>query len=362
MVKPSLFIGSSSEGIEIAEAIQLNLSAYAEVTIWNQNVFELSQATLESLIKLLDRFDFAVIVLTPDDVLFSRERTFESARDNVFIELGLFMGKLGRERTFLIFDQDSKIKIPSDLSGITLAGFHGKRIDENMSAALGPACTQIKQHMRKINVRKVITNLGELPESLSFDFMIKEFNEAVDELEQNNQKLLDKIVSRGDHKRMIDGLFSAVLFISRSLVTGYVDPIIYGNMMEYEEKSTSLRPKYFAGPYNHEIICRYFPIDDLRGGIAGEAFSKNEVVIANSMENQFKVKGEGRLKSMISIPIEKREKSSGKTVVVLNIDSAVENAFPSKTSKEYPIIGERIDKITKLTQRINKIAEISISN
>jgi predicted nucleotide-binding protein len=357
--RPSIFVGSSREGLDIAKAVEFNLKDDADVTIWNQNVFELSHATLESLVKLIDQFDFAVLVLTPDDILVSRHNVFETARDNVFVELGLFMGKLGRERTFVVCDQDSEVKIPSDLSGVTLAGYHGKRKDKNMVSALSPACTQIKLSLNLVDVKNPVHPVGKIPESLSFDCMSKEYDETLSLLESNNAGVLQQIKSRGDFIRLVDGLFNGLLFVSRAIVTGFVDPIIYGNMMEFEQKSESLRVKYFAGPYNEEIICRYFPIKGMNRGVAGVAFSSNKLLIENCMENILRVKGEGRLKSMMSIPIESPDNCLGKTVVVLNVDAAVENAFPSEDSEEFPSIKKRIGEIIKLVQRVNKIAQES---
>ena len=81
------------------------------------------RGTLESLVDALESYDFAVLVLTADDLIVSRGVEQNSARDNVLIELGLFIGKLGRQRTFLLVPKESNVKIPSDLAGITFATF-----------------------------------------------------------------------------------------------------------------------------------------------------------------------------------------------------------------------------------------------
>jgi hypothetical protein len=39
---------------------------------------------------------FAVLIITPDDVVSSRDIEAQAPRDNVMFELGLFMGRLGR--------------------------------------------------------------------------------------------------------------------------------------------------------------------------------------------------------------------------------------------------------------------------
>jgi predicted nucleotide-binding protein len=51
--RPSMFIGSSSEGLSVAKAIQLNLDYACEVTLWSQGVFGLGQGTLEALVDRL---------------------------------------------------------------------------------------------------------------------------------------------------------------------------------------------------------------------------------------------------------------------------------------------------------------------
>jgi predicted nucleotide-binding protein len=146
--KPSVFIGSSREGLTIAGHMQTHLQDVAECTIWNQGLFELGKATLSNLYDFINKFDFAVFVATPDDKVEIREERFISARDNIIFELGLFMGGLGTDR--VIFVSASKIedfRLPSDLDGITHATYDAHRKDGNMSAATGPACIKIKQHL-----------------------------------------------------------------------------------------------------------------------------------------------------------------------------------------------------------------------
>ncbi|MCW5982698.1 MAG: nucleotide-binding protein [Bryobacteraceae bacterium] len=141
MERPSIFVGSSTKGLEVAEAIQSQLCDDAEVVIWKEGVFGLGQGTLESLVKALDGFDFAILVLTPDDVLLRGDERRNSARDNVLLELGLFMGRLGRERTFIVCPKD--MQIPSDLAGVTMATYvHPQRF--GYEPALGKACYRIK--------------------------------------------------------------------------------------------------------------------------------------------------------------------------------------------------------------------------
>lgn len=150
MVKPSVFIGSSAEALDVARAIEFQLQRDAEITIWNQGFFPLGGTTLETLVNSLQQFDFAILVLSPDDFVVSRETPSQAPRDNVMFELGLFMGRLGRARTFIVFDESTRPKIPSDLAGVTAATFNGERADSNYIAAVSPACTLIRTAIRDL--------------------------------------------------------------------------------------------------------------------------------------------------------------------------------------------------------------------
>jgi hypothetical protein len=150
--KPALFIGSSKEGLAVARAIQIGLDYDCEVTLWNQGAFGLGQGTLESLVQLLNQFDFAVLVLTADDLVQSRGASSHAPRDNVLFELGLFMGGIGRDRTFVVHDRSERIKMPSDLAGVTTATFE-RHITGNLEAALGAAIARVATVVQKLGFR-----------------------------------------------------------------------------------------------------------------------------------------------------------------------------------------------------------------
>lgn len=153
--RPAVFLGSSVEGRHIAQAIQVNLDNVCEITTWNQGVFGLSEATLDSLHKAMVKSDFAILVFTPDDMVKSRGKRSHMPRDNILFELGLFMGFLGRSRTFAVYDRTADLKLPSDLAGITVATFQ-PHSSGNLTAALGAACTKIeiaiRDHGRKRHI------------------------------------------------------------------------------------------------------------------------------------------------------------------------------------------------------------------
>ena len=59
----------------------------------------MSKGSLQGLVEQVLKFDFAVLIMTPDDLTEKRGVSEMSPRDNVIFELGLFMGALGPART-----------------------------------------------------------------------------------------------------------------------------------------------------------------------------------------------------------------------------------------------------------------------
>jgi Predicted nucleotide-binding protein containing TIR-like domain len=158
-MKPSMFVGSSRESLQIAYTIQENLEHAVEVTVWPQGIFRLSDSTLDSLIETLDRFDFGVFVLSADDIALIREEKHSVTRDNVVFELGLFIGRLGKKRNFLVMPRGSNdFRLPTDLLGMTPATFDPNRKDGNLAAALGPACNKIASEVRRLGLANKTSN------------------------------------------------------------------------------------------------------------------------------------------------------------------------------------------------------------
>jgi hypothetical protein len=144
VARAKIFVGSSREGQDIARAIRQQLKDIAEVTLWSDGTFRPGGSTLESLVKTLLDYDFAILAVTPDDTIKVRGSIISAPRDNVVFEAGLFTGAIGRSRTFLVYDTNAAPKLPSDLSGVTLAEFR-RRAGGNLVAAVGEATDEIRE-------------------------------------------------------------------------------------------------------------------------------------------------------------------------------------------------------------------------
>ena len=118
-MKPRIFIGSSKEGLFVAEHVKQFFNTDYECVVWNDDVFKYNKSFLETLLNSASLFDFGFLIFTKDDLALVRDEAFEAARDNVIFEYGLFLGRLGVERAFILAEEG--VKIPSDFLGITLA-------------------------------------------------------------------------------------------------------------------------------------------------------------------------------------------------------------------------------------------------
>jgi len=156
--KPKLFIASSVEGLDYARGVHTELERDCLPTIWNQGIFQPSIGTLEQLEIELEKYDFAVIILTPDDNRLSRGVESCIPRDNLIAELGMFIGKIGRERVFYVISANHEISLPTDFLGITPLEYQ-ERSDDNYQGAVCTPCNQIRKIMKKIGpLQKVKLN------------------------------------------------------------------------------------------------------------------------------------------------------------------------------------------------------------
>jgi predicted nucleotide-binding protein with TIR-like domain len=156
-----VFIGGSSEELPAARAIRDNLSRRGHtVKLWNQGVFSIGKTAFESLLAALEQFDAAVFVFAPSDLVSIRGSEFDAVRDNVVFELGLFTGRLGRDRTFWAVPKgQTRLRIASDLLGVLPAEYE-EPDDGDWPSALASACDRIHDElMRSAQARGMSTPL-----------------------------------------------------------------------------------------------------------------------------------------------------------------------------------------------------------
>jgi CRP/FNR family cyclic AMP-dependent transcriptional regulator len=150
---PIVFVGSSNETVPIVHAIQAELSHDPFIVrAWTAGIFGASSFPIDDLQVQLDESDFAVLVIGPDDNVSSRGLKFLAPRDNVIFELGLFMGALGRHRTFIVQERGRDIKIPTDLLGLGTIRFNSGTVI-SLRARIVEACDAIRENVRQMGPR-----------------------------------------------------------------------------------------------------------------------------------------------------------------------------------------------------------------
>lgn len=122
-MKPRIFIGSSKESVKIAEKVKSLLDGEYVCQLWCDNFFDLGQCTYHELLKKSLSFDYAIFIGGKDDyVRRESDRTHKyAARDNVYLEFGLYAGILTYARCFFLIQEGCQIA--SDLLGVNVVFF-----------------------------------------------------------------------------------------------------------------------------------------------------------------------------------------------------------------------------------------------
>lgn len=258
-MKPRVFIGSSVENLDIANTLQANLDYDGNITVWNQGVFNLSSDALTDLLKALDHFNFAIFVFQPNDMTVMREIMHNTVRDNVIFELGLFIGRLGKDRVYYLVPRSINIHLPSDLIGMSPGLYDDKREDGNLSASLGPFCQQVRANLKSYivenlsdlvgeseNVKKIVVNKTPYWEfelaSVLFESKLESIN--LSSIELNNDQIVQrkkKVNYKEVYKFIIDSLSTYESFASQfkkcleELTKAFRPPGTSGNVLEIKK-------------------------------------------------------------------------------------------------------------------------------
>jgi hypothetical protein len=112
-----VFVGSSAEALPVARQVQSALTHLGHDTLLWTDTFSGGASRLDLIDQAVHSADAAVLVFTPDDSLRGREGRRQLGQSLAF-ELGLLVGRLGRERVLVVASQGSELQLPGDLLGI----------------------------------------------------------------------------------------------------------------------------------------------------------------------------------------------------------------------------------------------------
>lgn len=116
-MKPRIFIGSSTESLAVANRVKEFFSDDYDCYLWTDGIFKSNESFIDTLMKSASLFDFGIMVFAKDDIADVRNQKYDVTRDNMLFEYGLFLGRVGADRAFVVVENG--VKIPTDLSGLT---------------------------------------------------------------------------------------------------------------------------------------------------------------------------------------------------------------------------------------------------
>jgi len=120
--KPNVFIASSSlpAAKKVVQQLTEQLSTEFRIVPWYFAGVQAGEILMDSLLAKAKLCEYAIFVFEPDDLLHKEKDSARSSyvvRDNVLLELGIFIGLVGFENTVIL--KHKKIeRLPTDLQGI----------------------------------------------------------------------------------------------------------------------------------------------------------------------------------------------------------------------------------------------------
>ena len=124
MLRSKVFIASSGAALELAKQLRAQFDPKTcEGKLWTEVSQQAAGKSIFTMLKeAAEEYDFAVIILTKDDIMVCKAGDTPKARDNCVFEAGLFMGVIGQDRCFLLSSVEES-NLPSDLGGIIYLPF-----------------------------------------------------------------------------------------------------------------------------------------------------------------------------------------------------------------------------------------------
>lgn len=142
--KPRIFLASSSRDEKLMDDLAGLLAHRAEASPWTHESREdLGLDILGQLLEKARSCEFGVFVITRDS------RWGRKPNGNVMLELGLFIGRLGPRRSFIL--KERGLALPADLRGRILADFDLDAWRQSGPAALRDASQRILTTLDKVS-------------------------------------------------------------------------------------------------------------------------------------------------------------------------------------------------------------------
>lgn len=114
LVLPKVIVFSSSERKSVRDRLINALKDVCIATSWDKGFFPISQTAYSAFQHLANQYDFAIIILSPDDMVKCRGKAYMQPRDNLLFELGVSF-QFPQKRIIIFSHEDCRI--PGDIDG-----------------------------------------------------------------------------------------------------------------------------------------------------------------------------------------------------------------------------------------------------
>jgi predicted nucleotide-binding protein len=182
-----IFIGSSRESIDLVREIGYWLEEKGhEALPWDKpGLFMPGDQTFLNLIAIAGQVDGALFVFGEDDKVWYRGDGATQPRDNVLVEYGLFVGKLGPRKAVIC--RVGNPKHAGDLLGLTFIDLSQHRMQQG-----------------RIALTLWANSLGSVPQDPAVIKLVAQIHELKNEKEQLEQKISFEVNKSNDLERLLN--------------------------------------------------------------------------------------------------------------------------------------------------------------
>jgi predicted nucleotide-binding protein len=192
MPRPKVFIGSSTEQLETAYVVAKLLDSCADAIVWDKLEFAPGLSIFDKLLNAADQFDFAVFIFKGDDLANIRGSRRSIVRDNVVFELGLFLGKLGKDRAWWLSPVNrATLRTITDLEGIEHLTYSVPKGSKRsgLASSLSDVTAKIRRQVERLGAKTqravdVLDRIRVLCASSS-EYPEEKFEDDIKEIQRN---------------------------------------------------------------------------------------------------------------------------------------------------------------------------------
>jgi prolyl-tRNA editing enzyme YbaK/EbsC (Cys-tRNA(Pro) deacylase) len=285
-----VFVGSASEARPIDRQIRAILDDLnTEVLAW-RGILGPGEVLIDGLLSVCDRVDAAILIASADDLVESRGVARLSPRDNILLEIGIFLARLGRERVLIIqaIDHDGNTpKLPTDLEGLLTMRFDPNKPNklehdlDRWLARLGADSLKNKVE-NSIEIGRLRNVLNAVPdENWPFveRYVLQKFNQDIDLLDRR-EVLLTQSEYYAELYREIDRADQSTEIIAVATLSAEMwlrDP----EQAAYVQKNIGAAKR--GAKIRRLFICSDRDWDEIRVSLSAQIESGIELRRANTM-------------------------------------------------------------------------------